>query len=154
MELAVGNIVRVVAEDFVLHGKQGEIVDVDHAKELPYSVKFGQSCKHLFDYPRPRKLIGEFAATELQKEDRWDLEILAKDLYGTMFHSLAALKNPFDPANDCIHEDHMSSPPKATVRIIVNCWGTVYEMDVCEEHKNLHGLCGEILPIRRLATVG
>jgi hypothetical protein len=153
MELAVGNIVRIVGDDLWLNGKQGEIVEIDHRKEIPYSVKFGKSCRHLFDYPRPENLIVDFTATELQKEDRWDLKILADDLYGTMWHSAASLSKPFDPSTECMHEDHTASAPKATARILVNCWGTVYELDVCEEHKFLHGLCGETLPIRRPAAV-
>lgn len=151
MSLEIGNIVTVVDEELLLYDKQGEVVDIknDGHEDGPYCVKFGASCDHLLTGPRPRNRIVRFSEKELRKDERWEIKTWADNLYGDMWHSAYNLPDPWTAENECMHEEHGQTSVKSTVRILVNCWGTVYEMDMCDAHRDLHGKCGEILPIRK-----
>ena len=63
-------------------------------------------------------------------------EVVAKSLFD-QFWTLNTLIKPFDPNSICMHE---GCQEKVHRRIMVNCWGQVYEYDCCKEHADkYHG---------------
>ena len=67
-------------------------------------------------------------------------------LFGRMWHSTSCYKEPFATGSPCaLSQDKRSSdgcPENAVRRCLVNVWGTVYELDLCESCADYwHGKC-------------
>ena len=144
------DIVTVKDLESNLCDKQGRVVQIkcDGHKDGPYLVKFGRSCKFLFGHRPPKDGIIRFNENELRRDEKWDISTWADNLYGNRWHHVCTLKNPWSTNNECMHKDHEVKSVKATRRILINCWGSVHEIDACDKHTNLHGMCGENLPFR------
>ena len=64
------------------------------------------------------------------------------------FHSMQSLKEALG-TYPCMHRDHTAEDaPPATKRVLVNVHGTVYDVDVCDEHTDIHGTMRDTLPTR------
>jgi hypothetical protein len=133
------NVFIVVSENSIFHGKYGI---VDEVKENKAAVYFEKKFSHLIgsDYNRG-KTTEEFNLTELKKFDLdEETEIKANRMFPSLFHFIYASKYKFSPENDCMYEN---CNKKAQKRILYNTWGSVCEYDVCEDHKDNDGRCGD-----------
>lgn len=59
-----------------------------------------------------------------------------------MSHSTRVFRTHFVPGGPCSKEG-CKNP--SILRGWFNCWGTVYEVDLCEEHKDRNEVCGDSL---------
>ena len=125
MTIEIGNIVTVVSKDSYLHGKQGEVVEIedDGGEDGPVGVFFHKSSILYYCFSREERTI-RFEVNELRVDDNWSVENRARMVYGSyMYHHLSELMFPFSPENDCMCED---CTDKSSKRIIVNIWGNSY----------------------------
>lgn len=151
MTLQIGSIVTVTLEDSAFEGKQAEIVEIvdDKDEDGGIGVMFGRDGEHLLGYCRDdsEKVI-RFRENELREDSDWTPTNKAYRLFGSsMWHILYMLKEPFDPEQDCTHEN---CKEKATSRIMVNAWGVVCEHDVCNIHRDeYHGKNVDLFPTKK-----
>ena len=133
-------------EEDRFYGMDGTIKEI--TKENKAVVHFYKKFAYLFgftDYYHQNITTCEF---ELDKLEKFNLderpEIKVERLFPDFYHHLYGIPYKFSPKNLCMHKD---CSEKATKRILYNCWGTVCEYDVCEEH-NKDGYCGDGFPMR------
>jgi hypothetical protein len=144
MDFKKSDIVTVIKEDSLVRGEQGKVVEV--AEKI--SVFFDKEVTYLgFTFSKDERTF-DFNPEDLRKDEDWKLETKATRLFGSnMFHSLFSPKAPFDTKNECQIE---GCPNLVFKRGIYNYWGSVYEVDMCEEHyKEKHGKCGEDLSLKQ-----
>jgi hypothetical protein len=150
MPLAIGNIVTVLLEDCIYFELQGEVMEIvdDGNSEGPIGVKFSEWCDPLGALERDRPII-RFLEAELRRDDDWGFELKVYQCYGrNMWHSTARLGHVFDPKKKCGTENCTHFCDR---RCLINLWGTVYEIDFCNEcAKEYHGKCGEFFPSKPL----
>jgi hypothetical protein len=139
-----GDIVTVTKIDSLVRDEQGEVVAVGNK----ISVFFGEEVTILGYTSSRDERIFNFSPEDLKKEKDWKLETKATKLFGrNMFHHLFARKSPFNPKDECQIE---GCPDLVFKRGLYNFWGSVYEVDLCEEHyKTKHGVCGEDLNFKK-----
>ncbi|MCX6823322.1 MAG: hypothetical protein NTX91_05035 [candidate division SR1 bacterium] len=134
------NVLIIVPDDDYFHSADGIVKSIGGEKVV---VEFGKEYASIFasmcifgDH------IYEFEGKKLQKFNLVDHpEIRAKRIYGSdRFHHLQVLKYRFSAKNNCMKE---GCPKESTKRIIFNAWGTVSEYDVCDEHGEHDGWCGD-----------
>lgn len=139
--LSPGNdVLIIVPDDYYFHGTDGVVKSIGDEK---VTVEFGKEHHSIFSQMgRFAETTAEFPSNELQIIDIADyLEIRATRMYGSnYFHHLCRLPYRFSFKNDCMHHD---CSKKSTKRIIFNAWGTVCEYDVCDEHAESDGCCGD-----------
>lgn len=69
-------------------------------------------------------------------------------IFGRMWHTLMIRPDPFSPVAPCEHDECMRS---ASSRVLVNIWGVVWPVNVCDEHASYHGRKLDDFPMRRTA---
>lgn len=155
---SVGNLVNIfpesdVYENFGLHNTKAEILEIDAQKDSrPIRVLVesrSMPCERL------EKREGWFSLSEIELvPGGWTSERRAHFLYGRMgFRQLLTLKRPWEDTCRCMHVEHTEQhAPASTRRIMVNVWGSIYDMDVCKEHERLDGLCFEEYPGRIISS--
>lgn len=151
MSLQVGDIVTVIDTESLFRREQGKVEAIrdDGDRNGPYCVKFDTSCDWLFGgYPTKDGLV-RFQEHQLSKQDQWDPQVWARNTFGRYNWHTVYSKEPWKPENECMHESHGQVSVKSTGQILLNCWGNVYVLDVCDEHKWLHGMLTESLSIRQ-----
>lgn len=79
----------------------------------------------------------------------FELEEKVRRLFGNnMWHTIMEPTFPYNATNPCMHEK--CGEIAAGGRAIINCWGTVYQVDVCPLHyKQYHGLCFDLFPYKK-----
>lgn len=129
----IGSIVTVMWEESMQLGNQGEVVEIrDSNDSYNIGVKFKDEYEVIF-----------FRENQLRKNADWTRENKAERLFEG-FHSLFALKHRFDPNAICTHK---GCRKKNSQRGMFNYVGSVYEVDLCDEHfKKWHGHCVESAP--------
>jgi len=139
-ELSPGDDVFIIGEeDTIFHKKNGTIKEILPSGKV--SVHFHKEFSHIFGFEYERgQTTWEFDPQDLKKFNL-DEEpaIKAERIYPNYYHHLYVLKYKFSPENLCMHDGCTN---KAVRRILYNCWGSVCEYDVCEEH-NKDGYCGD-----------
>ncbi len=150
MQFESGSIVTVTDESYIFCGKQGEVLGIEECEgEQFFVVKFPACLAHLldFDYESRKEPLIHFKEHQLRKDNDYTLENKARMLFGSMYHSLSFLSHPFVPGRPCMMEQCTN---KITKRATLNCWGTVFERDVCDNcFKKYHGKCGEYDPSKK-----
>lgn len=151
MPLEIGNIVTVLLEDSTYCDCQGQVVEIkdDGDEDGPIGVRFGREYNHLFDFFQTGDSITvRFLEAELRKDLEWNLEVRLFRAFGSsVCNFLMERTVPFDPKNECQAE--LCSEDCAR-RCLINIWGTVYEIDLCETCAKLFdGKWGESWPNKR-----
>ena len=156
-----GDVVRIdpnekcFERDYSLRGKCGEVVAVDSARgEYSVQVDMGRNfrAKSWPDYERLEQGVGWFMPGELELQEGWTSITRAEFLFVHSVNVVYSLSKPWHPENRCMHEDHTDEDaPLAVRRAMVNVWGTVQEIDVCEEHLDQDGRCADDVPYRKAA---
>jgi len=156
-DLKINDIVTVVHPEWRFTGKQGQVVEIveDGNEDGPIGVRFPEYYSHLFAYPDKPDTIVRFQISDLKRNTRDDpqdinLRQLGGILFGSsMWHTIYCLGKPLMIGfTDCMHE---GCSEKALVRIMVNCFGTVCEADVCKEHFEYHGRNCDGFPFKKQA---
>jgi len=153
MPLKVGDIVTVVHKHYIYSDKQGEVVEIkdDGDEDGNIGVKFGRWYRHLFDYSDGdnNSVTVRFLEGELRKDANWGLEVKVLQRFGeNCWHSVYVLDKPFDPTKRCKTEGCNIVNAR---RCLINIWGNVYEIDLCEEcAREYDGKCGESFPAKIL----
>lgn len=146
-KLAPGDdvFIRGNNKDTIFYGKDGTVKEVlANGKVI---VHFHKNFSHLFGfYYNKGETSIEFDAEDLEKF-MLDEEPLTKAnrIYYKHYHTLYTRTYKFSPENMCMH---LSCNQKAVKRILYNCWGSVAEFDVCEEHDK-DGYCGDGFPMKQ-----
>ena len=143
--LEIGNYVTVIGQDFwPFTDKQGRIAEIEYDGDSdgPIGVKFPEYYRDLWNNPfdSSDNTVVRFEINEL----RWDskeiipLKYQCDILFGrSMWHSFFSLTDPVKIGKSfCMHECYNELVVK---RILVNCWGSVSEADVCADHTEWHG---------------
>lgn len=158
MPLAIiaGSIVTIQLEEYdgsLFGGKQGEVVSIGDNGSI--GIKFPDwyeiTDPDFFHFLQEKKAttalyangIFYFQKDELLVNSAWrQPEISDKHLCNALFgqnmwHARQILTEPFIPNFfDCMIQD---CEEKALLRIMVNAWGTVFDVDVCAKHASFHG---------------
>ena len=156
-----GQVVRIDPDekcferDYSLRGKYGEVVDVDPEKgEYSVQVDMGRNFRKrgIIEYERLTEGVGWFMPSELDLQEGWTPLTRADFLFVLSVNVVYSLKLPWSSDNRCMHEDHTDEDaPPAVRRAMVNVWGTVQEIDVCQEHLDQDGRCADDVPYRKTA---
>jgi hypothetical protein len=143
--LAVDDIVTVICPDIDFTDKQGVIVEIkeDGNPEGPIGVRFPSYYEYLFNYPNSPDTVVRFLPSDLQKNTRDDGQNISDEqlcnvLFGKdMWHSINHLPTPLMIGfQACTHKD---CEQVVVARAMINCHGSVYEVDVCRIHSSWHG---------------
>ncbi len=142
--LSAGDVVTITLPDTRFTGKQGVVVNIlnDGNPDGPIGVRFPEYYKFLFDFPNKPDTVIRFTEADLKKNTRDDKQDITQEqlcdvLFGKMWHSIYSLKRPLMIGfRDCTHKNCSN---KVAMRIMVNCHGTVQEIDVCKNHVEYHG---------------
>jgi hypothetical protein len=149
-DFGIGAIVRVVDKDGYFWNFQGLVVSTKIIKEdTTICVCFDNAT-----IPRWRcdpdndATVISFKPEQLEKCADWDAEVKAKRLFGDrMWHHIYVCPDPLDPKKPCQVDNCLELQQ---IRIMVNCWGTVYDADCCLAHaEQYHGLCMDGFPWRK-----
>lgn len=155
--LAVGDIVTIIHPNWRFTGKQGKIVEIinDGNEEGSIGVCFPKYYQFLFDHPDNANTVLRFEVSDLQKnsrDDKQDITVaqLCDMLFGShMWHSIYVINQPLMIGfSDCMLRGCDS---QAIMRIMLNCHGTVSEVDVCREHLGYHGCNADGLAFKKQA---
>jgi len=140
----VGSIVTIIA-DCALTGQQGEVVEIveDGHQDGNIAVRVENPLSSL-----PGQKVPRFKEEELRVDADWTPEIQATRLFRKNgYHTIREPKEPFSPEKDCSHAD---CPEKNTRRVLVNFWGSVYLIDLCDAHaEKWHGRHADTFPFRK-----
>lgn len=139
-ELSPGDDVFIIGEkDTIFHKKNGTIKEILPSGKV--SVHFHKEFSFIFGFEYEQgQTTCEFDPKDLKKFILDEQpEVKANRIYPNYYHTLYTMKYKFSPENNCMHE---CCTNKAVKRILYNCWGTVSEYDVCEDH-NKDGYCGD-----------
>lgn len=145
MTIRIGDIVTVIFE-CLFTGNQGVVVEIvdDDDEDGPIGVRFGSEYRESLGILWEEQNVTRFLETDLRVESSWSTATLAKRLYRSCHHTVYELKYPFVLGCDCMIR---GCPHKASMRGVVNIWGTVCPLDLCEDHtEEYHGKLGESLP--------
>ncbi len=143
VKVAVGNIVLITYPKGKFTGKQGKVVEIsdDNHKDGPIGVIFPEYYTDLFMHPDFGSIV-RFEEDDLEKvdasgEQNISLELRLKILFGNMVNYYFPLEHSLIIGHtDCMHQGCVK---KAVARIMVNCHGSVSDVDVCEDHFEWHG---------------
>ncbi len=147
----IGDVVEIWPcdqfEDFALRNKKGEVVDVDPERGAQcIRVKAGGFARGSYGRIEKGHVWCEPDELEIQ-EDGWTQEDRATFLFGSSWHSMWNLKFPWQEGNPCMHSAHDGQDrPPAVRRVMMNIWGSVCELDMCEEHLEYDGRCADSAP--------
>lgn len=162
--LAIGSVVSILGTSF--DRRQGVVVDLESdldPEDGPVAVFFDQEVPpYLFTNQRDlEKWKGEipthenyrncprvvcFLPEDLRAESRFSNETLAHRLFGRLWHSWAAPKDPMTETTECMFDGCSSC---ATEHTLLNFWGTVYVVYACgEHHKERNGMFTENLGLK------
>ncbi|MFH1142187.1 MAG: hypothetical protein V1695_00580 [Candidatus Uhrbacteria bacterium] len=152
----IGQVVQVTPgeigfdRDWALRRKFGEVVSIDDNRDYPIQVNMGKNFRN-DRFKRLRNGRGWFMPSELViQEHGWTSMTRADFLFVLSVNAVIPLKKPWNPDNRCMHEDHTdANAPLAVRRAMVNVWGTVQEIDVCEKHLDQDGRCADDIPYRK-----
>ena len=75
--------------------------------------------------------LTRFSGKNLDVVNDFPVEIKAERLFGNTYMRLFVLDKPLDKSSECKHKD---CTQKVGKRAMVNIWGSVYEVDVCDDH--------------------
>ena len=139
-DIVVGSIVTVLYRNCQLCGKQGQVFAIDENKKSdPVVVLFNK-----------RDILGmydsemvSFDFVDLRKELTWSIDNRINLYWSHSWHQSFALKYLFSKDNDCMYK---ACPNHVCQRIVYNYWGSIYEMDVCDEHASCNGYMIETEP--------
>jgi hypothetical protein len=152
MQLAVGDIVTVTAENLYFE-EQGQVVEIknDGDSDGPIGVKFGRWCQTVPSHKSD--ITVRFEEVELRKDPDWSLQVKVFRCYGNdLWHSLYSIPEPFDPQKQCKAKGCQDLNVR---RCLINIWGSVYEIDLCENcAKAYHGMMGESFPDKAAVPAG
>lgn len=153
MNVAIGNIVTIML-DCTLQGCQGTIVKIVRYgdEDGPIGVRFGREHRWLFDPYWKKDNVTRFEESDLRIDSDWSLQTKTLRAYGrSMWHSLCHLPFAWTFANQCLIKD---CPHTAVMRGVANVWGSVYEVDLCAQHREeYNGMCGEELSLKPLEAI-
>ncbi len=156
--LLVGSIVTVVLPNTRFTGKQGRVSVIveDGNEDGPIGLVFPGYYKHLFDFPNGPNTVVRFTVEDLRlntRDDKQDInsEQICDVLFGRrMWSIIYSIEQPLMIGfNECMHE---ACKKLVAARIMVNCWGTVSEVDVCKQHIDWHGRNCDGFPFKRNLT--
>jgi hypothetical protein len=142
-----GDIVTINYPENHFHEAQAEVLEV--VDSVYVRLKPGRRYEYLFGARYGDKDIdgnpyGEvtFPACALTVDEDWTVENRAENLFKGMYHHIFTTKSD---KSICMHEgcDH-----PADKRILINIWGSVYEVHVCEKHTESDGHCMDDWPFR------
>ncbi|MFA7319603.1 MAG: hypothetical protein WC022_03355 [Parcubacteria group bacterium] len=149
--LKIGSVVTVIEEDHWLKGLQGEVANIRKRKDakLPIGVRFAEHYEiRIARSPfKPRDGIIYFLREILREDEEFTPENRAKALFRKdSFLRIRFFKDAVNTKEPCMHRD---CEELRTKRIMVNTWGTVDEVDVCDKHADdYHGKCVDGFPYR------
>jgi len=158
MQIKVGDIVTVLGPAGIagrFMDKQGYVAEVneDGNPDGPIGLQFPAWYEYLFVYPDGPDTIVRFQESELRVDKCWtplDIPTQTKLLFGNMHQVVYWSNRPFLPGKEVCQ--HKGCPHKATLQILVNCWGTVSQFRVCSEHACWHGRNCDGFPVREPET--
>jgi len=137
--LKKGDIVTVIRKGYPYRGMQGQIVRTKikkHADDERIIVAFPE-------YPGQEWAYRE---TNLRKDKGWSLENRVNLLFKRNSLFLSKARYPLRIGHTlCMHE---KCGKKATQDILINCWGNVCQIYVCDDHSNWNGKCVDSFPFR------
>lgn len=144
----IGDIVTIIGRESMYYEEQGEVVeinDVDGDEDGSIGVRFDKKqMKHFVDHPD--ECVVRHLDEELRVDDRWSAKTLADRIYGERWHTVRVRTYPFNPSLPCMYKDCACM---ATGRTIANTWGSIYEVDLCDDHqKELHGMMFDMFPMK------
>lgn len=129
----IGDIVTIVSDRSLYNGEQGEVVEIndeDGDEDGPVGIKFDpQQIK--FNAFKHAECIVRHEDDELRVDNGWACTTLATRLYPGYYHTTYTFKHPFDPSLPCMCE---GCSENASRRCVINEWGNVSEIDLCEPH--------------------
>jgi len=146
MDFQISDIVTVVKEDSFLRNEQGEVIGTeDKDTETEIIVFFGEEVSIIDYVTTDGKKIFYFGPDELRKEIDWNPEVKANRTFGhSMWHTVRYDKSPLGPDDEC---DIKGCPDRPSKRGMINIWGTVYELNLCDEHhEHYNGKCMDDIP--------
>jgi hypothetical protein len=148
MDITIGQLVKVVSKETLYFEKFGEVVEISNGSKEDGSIGIRFDIDDLFyAVSSEENCVVRFKPQELSVVTDTPVQYLAKKLFRNLYHSTRELSFSFSPKNFCMYEGCQN---KATKRAVTNIWGTVIEVDVCDEHHTMcHGKCGEIFPISK-----
>ncbi|MFH1315813.1 MAG: hypothetical protein ABIH67_05480 [Candidatus Uhrbacteria bacterium] len=153
----IGQVVQVTPgeigfdRDWALRRKFGEVVAID-PDQLPHCIQVNMGKNFTGDrFERLTDGVGRFMPSELEvQENGWTPVTRADFIFCLSVNAVFPLAFPWSPKNRCMHEDHTdANAPLAVRRAMVNVWGTVQEIDVCEKHLDQDGRCADDIPYRK-----
>lgn len=143
-----GDIVTINCPENHFHEAQAKVLNFVEGGRV--RVKPGRKYDYLFgarygDVDIDGQAYGEVVlpAATLTVDEDWTVGNKAENLFKGMFHHVTTMK-PYD-GGKCMHEG-CSSPGDR--RIMINIWGGVYEVHVCENHTEHDGHCIDDWPFR------
>lgn len=139
-KLAPGDDVFIRGDkNTIFYGKDGTVKEVLASGKI--LVHFHKNFSYIFGFGYSNgETTCEFDTEDLKKFNLDEKpEIKVERLFPNYYHHLYGIPYKFSPKNLCMHQNCSAN---ATKRILYNCWGTVCEYDVCEEH-NKDGYCGD-----------
>lgn len=152
MSIEKNSIVRIADEKHPRHGQQGIVIDAGLGPEPLIKVWFGREYDHVMKYDDDtQRLIADFRFgidevfenekdnprivsfefEQLQPEDGWDLENLARRHWPENCDSFIRPAKPFVAGGRC---QAKCCRRKTSQRIIFNFWDTLKTADVCKVH--------------------
>ena len=134
-----GEIVVAKTDREYIWGK-GEVIRIFPNGTI--MVRFGNDAARQLDLPgwwEARKVNASYDPSDLIKYEDWTAEML----FGKTYMFVGPLGYPFSTDAICMHNECDS---KSSRRIMVNCLGSVHELDVCDEHSSYHGKLIEDFP--------
>lgn len=148
MMLEVGTIVTIALKGYFLKGEQGKITKISGAEKTRFHVKFPNHSPCAFSRSRCYGQRGVFKKSSLQENTDWSSLNKARKIFGTRgWHATCFLKTPLKTNELCMHKE---CTKKRVRRIIWNCWGTITDVDVCEDHAvEFNGVCADDFPYRK-----
>ena len=148
-ELQVGHIVKIIDAELFGYEEKVEVVEIkeDNNPDGPIGVHFEEDMPWPSYSNHESDNVIRYQRNQLQFfSTEWDLETKANRLFGSHgWYMTQQLIKPLNPRLNCRYKDCKNLREK---RVLINCWGTVCEFDVCSSHADsLDGSRRDMLPI-------
>ncbi len=145
MHIPKGTVVTVIT-DHTQGVVQADVTDPE--QEVP--ILYGREYSYLFGFDfDPVTAVRTARGADLEPQTDFTPENRADRLFPRHWHHFAVFDDPWDPAQnrDC---QHLPCGAKATKRVMVNVWGTVCELEMCDScATQWHGKRVEDVPAKR-----
>lgn len=146
-ELKVGDIVKMGnnRSDYFCDAL-GEVVEIVPGQEKSIGVRLHSELSHLFSRPLEEQILFFSPDDFVNILSEWPLEVQARRLFKKNWIVLSELNEPFTVERLCMVDGCLENRER---RCLVNIWGNVCQVDVCDGHaQDYHGKCIDSFPFR------